>query len=376
MPGQTDLYEILGVSKNASQDEVRKAYLKLAHKYHPDKTGGDKEAEKKLKEINAAYDILKNPEKRQQYDRFGSMDGQPFGGGGADYGGFGGFGGSDSPFGDLFDMLFSQGRGRSRANQARPGADLVYDLSMTLEEILQAQKKKISFARQENCGECRGTGASKGTQPESCPQCHGTGQIRQSHGVFSMSRSCPRCSGTGRIITNPCQACRGEGFVKSRRELEVSIPAGVDDGMRLRMSGEGEAGQFGGPRGDLYIRIHVAAHDFFEREDMNVYCEVPVSFTQAALGGTIRVPTLSGQADLKVPAGTQTGMQLRLRGHGIPDMRGYRRGDQFVIIRVETPAKLSKQQRKLLEELEKTSTEQTYPKRDGFIQKTSTSRKN
>jgi molecular chaperone DnaJ len=369
MPGQTDLYEILGVSRSASQDEIRKAYLKLAHKYHPDKTGGDKEAETKLKEINAAYDILKNPEKRRQYDQFGSMDGQPFGGFGG--GGFGDFsGGADSPFGDLFDMLFGQSGGRPRASRAQAGRDFGYDLTMTLEEIAHPCKKTISFLRPENCGECGGSGATKGTQPETCPQCKGAGQVRQSHGVFSMSRTCSRCAGTGRIIANPCHACKGSGQVNRKRELNVDIPAGIDDGTRLRVSGEGEAGRMGGPRGDLYIRIHIKEHDFFERHGMDIVCEAPVSVTQAALGGTLRVPTLSGQADLKIPAGTQSGAQLRLRGHGLPDVRGYRQGDQIVIVHVETPTKLSKRQRELLEEFEGLSNNRTYPQRDDFASKT------
>lgn len=369
MPGQTDLYEILGVSRSASQDEIRKAYLKLAHKYHPDKTGGDKEAETKLKEINAAYDILKNPEKRRQYDQFGSMDGQPFGGFGG--GGFGDFsGGADSPFGDLFDMLFGQSGGRPRASRAQAGRDFGYDLTMTLEEIAHPCKKTISFLRPENCGECGGSGATKGTQPETCPQCKGAGQVRQSHGVFSMNRTCSRCAGTGRIIANPCHACKGSGQVNRKRELNVDIPAGIDDGTRLRVSGEGEAGRMGGPRGDLYIRIHIKEHDFFERHGMDIVCEAPVSVTQAALGGTLRVPTLSGQADLKIPAGTQSGAQLRLRGHGLPDVRGYRQGDQIVIVHVETPTKLSKRQRELLEEFEGLSNNRTYPQRDDFASKT------
>lgn len=373
MPGQTDLYEILGVSRSASQDEIRKAYLKLAHKYHPDKTGGDKEAETKLKEINAAYDILKNPEKRRQYDQFGSTDGQPFSGFG---GGFGDFsGGGDAPFGDLFDMLFGQSGGRGRTSRAQAGQDLVYELTLSLEEIVRSCKKTISFSRSENCGECGGSGASKGTQPEICPQCKGSGQLRQSHGVFSMSRPCSRCAGSGRVITNPCRACSGSGQVKRKRELNVDIPAGVEEGTRLRVSGEGEAGRLGGPRGDLYILVRIKTHDLFVRHGMDVVCEAPISVTQAALGGSLRVPTLSGQADLKIPAGAQSGTQLRLRGHGLPDMRGYRQGDQIVIVQVETPTKLSRRQRELLEEFESLSNNRTYPHRDDFIEKTSTPHK-
>lgn len=370
MPGQTDLYELLGVSRSASQDEIRKAYLKLAHKYHPDKTGGDKTAEDKLKKINAAYDILKNPEKRKQYDQFGNMDGQPF------QGGFGpGFGtefssGFDSSFGDLFDMLFGQGGGRSRGSRAQPGHDLEYEVTLKLQEVARPSKKTISFHRNENCSECGGTGAMKGSQPETCTQCQGAGQVRQSHGVFTTSRPCPRCGGTGRVIKNPCGACNGAGQVKRKRELNIDIPAGVESGTRLRVSGEGEAGRHGGPRGDLYIRIKVLSHEFFERHGIDIACEAPITFSQAALGATIRVPTLNGQADLKVPPGTQSGTQLRLRGHGLSDLRGYRQGDQIVVIQVETPAKLSRRQRELLEEFESLSNNRTYPHHDNFKTKT------
>ena len=375
MPGQTDLYEILGVPRNASQDEIRKAYLKLAHKYHPDKTGGDKEAETKLKEINAAYDVLKNPDKRKQYDQFGSMDGQGFGGFGPGFGGdFGG--GADSPFGDLFDMLFGQGGARSqRASRAQPGRDLEYELSLELHEVAKACKKTISFTRPENCNDCNGSGAAKGAQPETCPQCQGTGQIRQSHGVFSMSRTCTRCGGAGRIISNPCKTCNGSGQVRRKRELSIDIPAGIDTGTRLRVGGEGEAGRLGGPRGDLYIRIRVQGHPFFERHGVDIVCEAPISFTQAAVGGSIRVPTLTGHADLKIPAGTQSGAQLRLRGHGLPDVRGYRQGDLIVVIQVETPVKLSRRQRELLDELEELSNNRTYPMRDAFLTQTDAAHK-
>lgn len=374
MPSQTDLYELLGVSQNATQEEIRKAYLKLAHKYHPDKTGGDKNAEEKLKKINAAYDILKNPEKRKQYDQFGSMDGQPF------QGGFGpGFGGDfssgfDSSFGDIFDMLFGQG-GRQRGTRTQPGHDLEYELVLKLGEVAHPHKKTISFQRHETCSECGGAGAMKGTQPESCPQCHGTGQVRQSHGVFSMSRPCNRCGGAGRIIAHPCTTCKGSGQVQRKRELNIDIPAGVESGTRLRVSGEGEAGRLGGPHGDLYIRIRVLEHEFFERHGIDIVCEAPITLTQAALGATIRVPTLNGQADLKVPAGTQSGTQLRLRGHGLSDLRGYRQGDQIVVIEVETPVKLSRRQRELLEEFESLSNNRTYPVLDEFKAKTDSMKK-
>ncbi len=369
MPAAKDLYEILGVPQSASQEEIRKAYLKLAHKYHPDKTGGDKEAETKLKEINAAYDVLKNPEKRKHYDQFGKMDGQPYGGGGFGQGFGGDFSsGFDSPFGDLFDMLFGQGGGRRGpgANRAQPGHDLEYELHITLEEVARGCKKTVSFARPETCGECGGAGAAKGSKPEVCSQCQGMGQVRTSHGVFSMTQTCPRCRGAGHVITNPCRNCSGTGQVRGKRELNVDIPAGVQTGTRLRVAGEGEAGRMGGPRGDLFIRIAVDRHPFFERDGVNILCEAPVTFTQAANGATIRVPTLGGQADLKVPAGVQSGAKLVLRGHGVPDVRGYRQGDLIVVVRVETPAKLSKRQRELLEEFESLSNNRTYPACNAF----------
>ncbi len=364
-----DLYEILGVPRTASQDEIRKAYLKLAHKYHPDKTGGDKEAEEKLKEINGAYDILKNTEKRAQYDRFGSTDGQPFGGGGfgADFGG----GGGDSPFEDLFDMLFGQGQGRRRqGSRGEPGADLEFTLKITLEEAALGAKKTIRFNRREPCGDCGGTGAAKGAQPETCRQCNGAGQVRAAHGLFSVTRTCPVCGGSGRVVTNPCRTCGGNGQVKGNRELKVDVPPGVDDGMKLRAAGEGEAGRNGGPRGDLYIQMRLEKHPIFERDGTTILCEVPVTYTQAALGASVRVPTLFGPEEIKVPAGARTGQQVSIRGKGMPDMRGYRHGDQIVVLRVETPSRLSRRQRELLEELERESDGKTYPGVEDYQHKT------
>lgn len=350
---------MLGVERTASQDEVRKAYLKLAHKYHPDKTGGDKAAEDKLKEVNAAYDILKNPEKRAQYDRFGSTDAGGMGGGG--FGSAGG--GFEAPFEDFFDMLFGQGQGRRRGGSAGPqqGNDLELRLSITLEEAAFGAKKEIRFPRNEACNECSGSGAAPGSQPTTCPQCNGAGQVRMAHGVFSVTRTCPRCHGSGRTISKPCRKCNGAGSIKSTRELAVDIPAGVDTGSRLRVTGEGEPGARGGPRGDLYIFLEVEQHAFFSRDATTLLCEVPISFTQAALGATIRVPTLENEAELKVPAGTQTGAQFRLRGLGLPDIRGYRQGDQIVRVVVETPSNLSKRQKELLKEFQEASNQDTYP---------------
>jgi len=370
MPSSTDLYEMLGVDRSASQEQIRKAYLKLAHKYHPDKTGGDKEAEEKLKQINAAYDVLKSPDKRAQYDRFGSTDGQGFSGfGGQGFGGAGGGAGFEAPFEDFFDMLFGQG-GKRSAGGAHAGNDLELRLTISLEDAAFGTKKKIRYNRRESCGDCKGTGAAPGSRPEVCPQCNGNGQVRVTHGFFSVTRTCPQCQGAGKTISKPCTTCSGKGQTKNTRELSVDVPAGVDSGSRLRVTGEGEAGMGGGRRGDLYIFIEIAKHAFFEREGTTIHCEIPVTFSQAALGATVRVPTLEGEAELKIPAGAQTGTQLRLRGLGMPDLRGYRQGDQIVRVNVETPQKLSRKQKDLLREFDEQSDSRTYPLHEQFVRDT------
>lgn len=361
MAAQRDLYEILGVPRTASDDEIRKAYLKLAHKYHPDKTGGDKEAENKLKEINAAYDILKNTEKRRQYDTFGQSD--PMGGG---QGGFGA--GFDSPFEDFFDILFGRGGGGGgRRPSARPGNDLELRVSLTLEEAAFGSKKNVRFSRKEICSDCTGSGAAPGTRPEVCPLCQGSGQVRATHGFFSVTQTCTRCRGAGRIITKPCSRCSGEGRIRIQREISIDIPAGVDTGLRLRVSGEGEPGDNGGPRGDLHVYVEVQNHEIFSREGIDIICEFPVSFTQAAIGATVRVPTLRGEADLKIPPGTQPSAMLRLRGLGMPDLRGYRQGDQIVKVMVEIPTKLTRRQKEILKEFDDESDAKTYPLHRRFM---------
>ena len=370
MAQSKDLYEILGVSRDAPQDELRKAYLKLAHKYHPDKTGGDKSAEDKLKEVNAAYDTLKNPEKRAQYDRFGTTDGQPgFGGGGFGGAGFGGGGGGyEAPFEDFFDMLFGQGGRKGGGGPAsQPGNDLELRLSVTLKEAAFGAKKKLRYNRKENCGDCKGTGAAPGSQPQSCNQCGGVGQVRVAHGFFSVTRTCPQCRGTGRTISKPCRACSGAGQIKAKRDLSVDVPPGVDNGSRLRVTGEGEAGRGNGPRGDLYIHLEIEPHELFKRDGNNIICELPVTLVQATLGTTLRVPTLESEAELKIPAGTQSGAQLRLRGLGLPDLRGYRQGDQLVKVTVETPVKLSRKQKDLLRQLDEMSDTKNHPLQQRFF---------
>jgi len=381
MPAQTDYYEILGVPRNASQDEIRKAYLKLAHKYHPDKTGGDKEAETKLKEVNEAYDVLKNPEKRKRYDQFGHMGEQMGAGGGGDpFSGFGGFGGGgpggmgggqgfEAPFEDLFDVFFGRGGGGRRRPGAMPGNDLEYRVSITLKEAATGVRKTIRFNRMESCPDCNGSGAAPGSSPKACPDCGGSGQVRRSQGFFSITQTCARCKGRGQTIDKSCGKCGGGGRVRIQRELPVDLPAGVSTGSRLRVAGEGEPGENGGPRGDLHLYIEVEPHPIFERQGNDIICEVPISFPQAILGDTIRVPTLKGEAELKVPAGTQSGTMFRMRNLGIPDVRGYQKGDQMVRVQVETPTKLNKEQKEIIERFRELSNERTYPLHKRFMDK-------
>lgn len=373
MAQKQDYYELLGVPRTATTEEIRKAYLKLAHKYHPDKTGGDKVAEDKLKTINEAYDVLKNQEKRAKYDQFGHMGEQMGGGEGFSGWGFGGAaggqGGFEAPFDDFFDVLFGRGTGARKRSAARAGSDLEYRLNITLREAATGVKKKIRFARREVCNDCGGSGAQPGTQAQTCNDCGGTGQVRRAQGFFSITQTCPRCRGAGRVITKPCSRCNGSGRSRAERELSVDLPAGVDTGSRLRLAGEGEPGEGGGPRGDLFIFVEVEQDDVFIRENNDVICEVPISFTQAILGDKIRVPTLYGEADLKIPAGTQPGAQFRLRGMGIPDLRGYHKGDQIVIAQVELPTKLSREQRELIERFTELSSEKTYPLYQRFLEK-------
>ena len=361
-----DFYDRLGVARESSEAEIRTAYRKLAHKYHPDKTGGDKVAEDKLKEINEAYDVLKNKEKRANYDRFGQTAPGAGGAGGAFSGGAAG-----SPFEDIFDAFFGGAGGRARGGAQAParGNDLEYPMRITLREAAFGTGKKIHFNRIEHCGDCHGTGAKAGSGMDTCTQCQGAGQVRMSQGFFSITRTCPRCEGLGRVITDPCRACNGSGTVRAERELKVDLPAGVDTGSRLRVAGEGEPGRNGGPRGDLYVFIEVEDDTVFNRDGGDVHCDVPIHFSEAILGGTIKVPTLEGEAELKIPSGTQSGTLFKLRGLGIPDMRGYRKGDQIVHIQVETPTKLSKEQKELIRKFDDLSSTKTYPLHRRFVDK-------
>lgn len=372
-----DYYEVLGVSKTATQDELKKAYRKLARKYHPDLNKDNPEAAEKFKECNEAYSVLSDDQKRAQYDQFGhaafengGMGGGPGAGG---FGGFGGFGGSGME--DIFDMFFGgQGRG-GRSNNAGPqrGADLRFDLEISFEEAAFGLEKEISLNRAETCGHCHGEGAEPGSKVETCPDCHGSGYVRFTQntmfGQMVNERPCSRCHGEGKIISTPCRECRGTGTVKKTKKLKVKIPAGVDNGSRLRVSGEGEAGVKGGSSGDLYVYLYVKPHKFFERDGTTVLCEVPINIVQATLGAEIKVPTLDGQVTMKVPEGTQPGKVLRIKGKGIPSLRGGSRGDQLVRIKVVVPTKLSEKQKDALQKFADISKDNINPEEKSFLNK-------
>lgn len=338
-----DYYEILGVAKTANDGEIKKAYRAMAVQYHPDKNPGDATAEEKFKECAEAYAVLSDSQKRAQYDRFGHSG---MGGGGFDPG--------FSNIEDIFDIFgfgdMFGGRQRTRSRVQR-GSDLRYDLEISLEEAASGKDEKLRIPRLETCGECTGTGAEKGTMAESCISCGGSGQTRYQQGFFSVMRTCPNCAGKGTIIRNPCKECRGQGRIEKEKSLEIKIPAGVETGSRLRVSAEGESGVNGGPAGDLFVVIHVKEHETFERQGANLYSAVPITFGQAALGAEIKVKTLDGEEDLKIPAGTQTGTVFRIKSHGMPVLGGRGKGDLFVAATLITPKSLTKEQRKLLEKL-------------------------
>jgi molecular chaperone DnaJ len=364
-----DYYEVLGVTRSANDEDLKKAYRRLAIQFHPDRNPGDKEAEEKFKELNEAYQVLSEPERRAQYDRFGHAAFQ----GPQGPGGFGGFDftqGFEEVFSDIFGDFFGTGRGRSRS-RSRRGDDLRYDLEVEFEEAARGTEKVVKFQRLTMCEACNGSRARGGSEgARTCPNCRGTGQVRTQQGFFSISTTCGQCRGEGMIIADPCPKCQGQGRVRKPVSLSVKIPPGVDNGSRLKLRNEGEAGFGGGPNGDLYVVVHVKDHALFVRQDNDVVIEVPVSFPQAALGGEIEVPTLEGKIKLKVPAGTQSGKVLRLKGKGFIDLHGYGRGDQLVRIVVETPRRLTARQRELLEEFAKLSGEDVnHPMAKGFVDK-------
>ena len=370
MAKKRDYYEVLNVSRDASNDEIKKAYRKKALKYHPDRNPGDKEAEDKFKEATEAYEVLSDSTKRNNYNQFGhaGVDGAGYGSSGFGGAAFRDFQDIFGDFGDIFDEFFGGGRGRGRSSsRARRGDDLRYDLEISLIDAFNGIEKSIEVPSHIHCETCSGTGCAPGYSPETCPQCGGTGQVSLSQGFFSISRTCNRCGGTGRTITHPCVQCHGTGRVMRRRKVSVKIPPGAWTGLKMKIPGEGEAGYNGGPKGDLYIVLSVAPHPIFQRDGENLSCEIPISFTQAALGSEIPVPTLTGNVKMKIPAGTQTGKTFRLSGKGMPSLRGYGKGDQLVRVVVEVPTKLNTKQRELLEEFARISGEDTNPQSQSFF---------
>jgi molecular chaperone DnaJ len=368
---EKDFYKLLGVEKTASEEEMKKAYRKLAMQYHPDRNKDNPDAEEKFKEINEAYDVLKDPQKRAAYDRFGSagMNGGMGGGAGGGFAGAG-FGG----FSDIFEDMFGEmmGGGRRQSGPLR-GSDMQFSLDISLEDAFKGKDAKLKIPTVATCGDCKGTGSADGGKPEKCPDCGGSGRIRAQQGFFTIERTCTTCNGSGSIIKSPCKTCSGAGRVRGDKTVQVSIPAGIAEGQRIRLAGEGEAGLRGGPAGDLFVLINIKAHKFFRREGSNLYCRVPVPMTTAALGGNMDVPTIEGQkSNIKIPAGTQTGQQLRLKSKGMSIMRSEQRGDMFVEIFVETPINLDKKQTDLMkqldESLEKAGRKNT-PESEGFFSK-------
>ena len=371
-----DYYELLGVSRTASADEIKKAYRKLAIKFHPDKNPGNNEAEDKFKEISHAYEILGDADKRAKYDQFGEAAFSGAAGGGTSYQDpfdifnqfFGGGGGGGS---SIFENLFGGGGGSRRRNPNAPqrGDDLRYDIEITFEEAIFGADKKINIPKMVACDSCHGSGCESGSGKKTCPRCNGTGQTVVSQGFFQMRQTCGTCKGTGQIIEKPCKKCRGEGRVRTEKSLQIHIPPGVDNGSKLRISGEGEAGRNNGANGDLYIIIHVAPSDVFHREGTDLLCEIPIDYMTAAVGGVIEVPTISGKTKMKVPAGTQSGIILRLKGKGVVSLRGGARGDLHIRIIVETPAKLNKKQEELLKAFQDSLGQDNYPMHKEFAKR-------
>jgi molecular chaperone DnaJ len=347
---QRDYYELLGVSRTASSQEIKKAFRTLAMKYHPDRNPGDSTAEEKFKEIHNAYSILSDKDKRAAYDQFGHAGVDPSMRGGP--GGFGGFGGVEDVFGDIFENIFYGGRSAGRQSRGQRGSDLQFNITLTLEEAALGKEVEITVPRQGMCHACNGSGAKPGTQPKNCETCNGMGQVRMQQGFFSIQQTCPSCHGEGKVIADPCTSCHGQGRIRESKKLTVKIPAGVDDGDRVRLSGEGEAGMYGGGTGDLYVQINLKKHALFERHENDLHCEVPISFITAALGGSIEVPTLEGRVTLKIPSETQTGKVFRLRGKGMKSVRGHGQGDLLCKVVVEIPVNLSRDQKDLLAKLQ------------------------
>ncbi len=360
--GKRDYYEVLGVSRNATPEEIKKSYRKLAMQYHPDRNPGDKEAEEKFKEAAEAYEVLRDQEKRSLYDRFGHEGLR-----GAGFSGFRGFEDIFSSFGDIFEDFFGFGTRSRRRHGPQRGADLRYDLEISFLEAALGTEKEIEIAKGVRCEVCRGSRAKPGTAPVTCPTCQGRGQVTRTQGFFSVSTTCPHCRGEGIMIAEPCPECQGRGVILKQKKISLKIPAGVDTGSRLRLSGEGEEGVGGGPPGDLYVILSVQPHEFFRREGNDLICQIPLSFPQAALGAELDIPTLNGSRRLTIPPETQSGEVFVLRGEGIKDLRGYGRGDLHVEVVVKTPTDLTAEQKELLREFEKLEQEKIGKKRESFF---------
>ena len=372
MADKRDFYEVLGITKGASDDEIKKAYRREAKKYHPDLHPGDKEAEAKFKEVNEAYEVLSNSEKKSRYDQFGHAGVDPnFGAGGG--GGFGGF----DDFGDIFSNIFGGGFGGFGGGQRRNGpvrgADIRQTIDITFEEAAFGCKKNITVTRAENCSTCNGTGAKPGTSPTTCKRCNGQGQVRTQTrtplGYMTNIGTCPDCNGTGKVVTDPCKDCRGTGRVRKQKTIEINIPQGINHGQTMQVSGQGEPGQRGGPTGDLLVTIRIKPHPIYKREDYDVYIEIPITFVQAALGATIRVPTLDGVVEYDIPEGTQTGTIFKLRNKGVPYIRGKNRGDQYVTVEIEVPKNMSSKQKEILREFDASSSDKDYKKQRTWFDK-------
>lgn len=378
MAEKRDYYEVLGVEKSASEDEIKKAYRKLAKANHPDLHPGDKECEERFKEINEAYEVLSDPDKRAKYDQFGhaAFDPSAGGPGGAGFGGFGGFGDIfGGGFGDIFGDIFGGGFGGGQTQRSGPrrGENLRVRLNITFEEAAFGCEKEINVGRVEQCPDCKGTGCAPGTTPEVCTECHGTGTVTQAQrtpfGMMQSQTVCPKCRGKGQIIHQPCPDCRGAGAVRKRRTIQVNIPAGIDNGQTISLRGQGHSGKNGGPAGDLLITVMVRPHEIFRRDGTAVFCEAPITFTQAVLGGTLEIPTIDGKVKYDIPEGTQTGTVFRLRGKGIPVLNGRGRGDQYVTVNIETPRNLNREQKEALKKFSESLGEGNYEKHKNFFGK-------
>ena len=374
MAEKRDYYEVLGIQKGASEDEIKKAYKKLARKYHPDMNPGDKEAEEKFKEVNEANEVLSDPEKKARYDQFGFAGVAPNYGAGAGGGAYGG-GFDFGDLGDIFGSFFGGGFGGQRRNPNAPqrGESIRASVSISFTEAAFGCEKSVTIERSEQCPTCKGSGCAPGTTPEICPDCHGSGTVQTRRqtpmGVFASNGPCRKCGGTGRLIHQPCSDCRGSGAVRKRRTIKVNIPAGIDHGQTISLRGQGGAGKNGGPAGDLLITVMVQPHEIFRRDGVDVFCEAPITFTQAVLGAELEIPTIDGKVKYSIPEGTQTGTVFRLKGKGIPVLNGRGRGDQYVTVVIETPRSLNKEQKEALRRFSETLGENNYEKRKSFFKK-------